>query len=334
MSRNLIAKISLFVVLLGVALVGVVFLIRGSNAVVQPGVVYLHNGADFQTLTDSLEAGGYIKNMSHFRTEAKLEKLDQKVKGGCYQIPARMSYKAVVRMFRLGLQKPVRFTFNNIRLMQDFAGTVSSKLDIDSTAMVRELLSPEVAEHYGFEQQTFLAMFIPNTYELYWNVSPTAFLDRMKKEYDKFWTDDREQKLQTVGLTRIQASILASIVYEETKFRDEMPTVAGVYLNRIRLGMPLQADPTVKFAVGDFALRRILNKHLTTDSPYNTYLYKGLPPGPICMPSIAAIDAVLNPAKHKYLYFCANPDFSGTHVFAETLTQHAANARRYHEALR
>lgn len=176
-------------------------------------------------------------------------------------------------------------------------------------------------------------MFIPNTYEVYWDISIDGLLKRMKKEYDKFWNDSRKDKAAVIGLTPVEVSILASIVEEECTYTDEYPTVAGLYLNRIKRKQLLQADPTVKFAVGDFGLRRILNVHLETDSPYNTYKYEGLPPGPIRIPSIKGIDSVLNYAKHDYLYMCAKEDFSGRHNFAKTLAEHNKNAANYRNAL-
>ena len=175
-------------------------------------------------------------------------------------------------------------------------------------------------------------MFIPNTYELYWNCSSDEFLSRMQRENERFW-QSRERKLARTGLNRIEAYTLASIVYEETKRTDEMPRMAGVYINRLKRGMPLQADPTVRFALGDFSIRRVLNKHLEVDSPYNTYRHPGLPPGPICMPSIAAIDAVLDYENHDYLYFCAKDDLSGSHTFARSLAEHNRNAQAYARAL-
>ena len=177
-------------------------------------------------------------------------------------------------------------------------------------------------------------MFIPNTYEMWWNVSPEALTDRMLGEYEKFWTSERKDKLARTRLSQKEVMNLAAIVYEETKVVSEMPKIAGVYINRLRRGMPLQACPTAKYAVGDFTLTRILYKHTQVDSPYNTYKHRGLPPGPICMPSIAAIDAVLGYADHKYLYFCAKEDLSGRHNFASTLTEHNRNSRRYNEALK
>jgi UPF0755 protein len=177
-------------------------------------------------------------------------------------------------------------------------------------------------------------MFIPNTYEFYWNTSAEKFVEKMAEEYKNFWNEDRKAKAEKMGLTQSEVSTLASIVEQETQKNDEKARIAGVYINRINIGMPLQADPTVVFAVGDFTIKRVLNSHLRIDSPYNTYLYAGLPPGPICIPSVSSIDGVLNYEKHNYLYFCAKEDFSGYSNFASTLSQHNVNAQKYHRALR
>ena len=226
----------------------------------------------------------------------------------------------------------MRVTFNNVRTLDRLAGSVSRRIEPDSATLAETLTDPATAERYGYTPQTFMAMFVPDTYEMYWNCSAGDFLDRMKRESDRFWKE-REAKLARSGLSREEAVTLASIVYEETKKKEEMPRVAGVYVNRLRRGMPLQADPTVKFALGDFSIRRVLFAHLEVDSPYNTYKHAGLPPGPICMPSIAAIDAVLDFEAHDYLYFCAKDDLSGAHVFARTLPEHNRNAQAYARAL-
>ena len=328
--RAVILAIILLVGALGVGFL----LVDKANCVAQPGYVYVPTGASYQTLLDSLgNDGKYLRSMSKFRTTAKLLGLDQGVRPGRYRIPERMSYTQVVRMFQRGLQTPMRVTFNNIRTLPQLAGRIARQLEPDSLAMLTALTADTTAARYGFTPQTFLSMFIPNTYEFYWNTTPAGFIARMQKEYDKFWNEERTQQLAALGLTRAEAVTLASIVYEEAKMSDEMPVVAGVYLNRLRLGMPLQADPTVKFALGDFSLKRILHRHLEIDSPYNTYRNPGLPPGPICMPSIRAVDAVLHPMKHNYLYFCAKPDFSGYHNFAATLAAHNRNAQAYAAAL-
>ena len=177
------------------------------------------------------------------------------------------------------------------------------------------------------------SIFLPNTYEFYWTVTPREFVDRMYREYKRFWEGDRDKKRERSGLDRVEVATLASIVYEETRKVDEMPRVAGVYMNRLRTGMPLQADPTIKYAMQDFGLRRILNRHLKTPSPYNTYINRGLPPSPICMPSVEAIDAVLNFEKHDYVFFCARPTFDGYHNFAKTYSEHLRNARAYQAEL-
>ncbi|HAZ24348.1 MAG TPA: endolytic transglycosylase MltG, partial [Algoriphagus sp.] len=186
---------------------------------------------------------------------------------------------------------------------------------------------------FDFNEETIMSMFIPNTYEVWWNTSPEALFDRMYKEYNDFWTDERKKKAAELGLNPKEVSTLASIVQAESQKKDERAKIAGVYLNRLKLNMPLQADPTLVFALGDFSLKRILNIHKETESPYNTYKYAGLPPGPINLPDINSLDAVLNYEDHDYLYFCAKEDFSGYHAFAKTLSEHNANARRYQAAL-
>lgn len=303
------------------------------NAVEREASVYIPSDADYAALADSLSSAGVIKDMDRFAQTARLLGLDESVRPGHYRLKKGTSYKDAVRMFRRGLQTPVRVTFNNIRTLPQLAGRVGTQLEPDSLTMAAVLTADTTAARYGFDSRTFIAMFIPDTYEFYWTATPAAFLDRMYKEYERFWNAERLEKLAATGLTRTQAVTLASIVYEETKMTDEMPAVAGVYINRLAVGMPLQADPTVKFAVGDFSIKRVLNRHLEVDSPYNTYKHAGLPPGPVSMPSVKAIDAVLNYQKHKYVYFCARPDFSGYHNFAVTLAQHNRNAEAYRRAL-
>lgn len=304
-----------------------------SNAIATEGDIFLSETDDYDTLTELLVSGGHIRNMGSFSLAARIYGLPDKVRPGRYLLKPGTDYLTLVKTISRGLQQPVKLTFNNIRTLPQLAGRVAEQIAPDSTVMAAFLLSDTTARHYGFRRETLIAMFIPNTYEMYWTSTPEGFADRMQKEYDRFWNDDREAKRKTLNLSREQVSTLASIVYEETKMSDEMPTVAGVYVNRLRKGMKLQADPTVKFAVGDFTLRRILYKHLEVDSPYNTYKYEGLPPGPICMPSVTAIDAVLNYKKHDYLYFCAKSDFSGYHSFAKTLAEHNRNRDAWVAAL-
>jgi UPF0755 protein len=244
-----------------------------------------------------------------------------------------MTCRQLLQNLKNGNQAPCRITFNNIRLKEDLAKRIGEQLMFSEGELYQQLNDSAVCAQLGFDTNTILCMFIPNTYEMYWNISVERFMKRMQSEYDKFWTPERIEKAQGISLTPIQVSILASIVEEETAASSEYSTVAGLYINRLRRGMLLQADPTVKYAMGDFSLRRILFVHLETDSPYNTYKYAGLPPGPIRIPSIRAIDAVLNYARHNYIYMCAKEDFSGKHNFATTLSEHNANAAKYRAAL-
>ncbi|MFI3332978.1 MAG: endolytic transglycosylase MltG [Rikenellaceae bacterium] len=281
---------------------------------------------------DGYIAEHLLPNIKHdfaFKIYSSYLDLNSSIKVGNYSFEPGMSVIRIVRMLKLGEQQAVNVTFNNIRTLPELAGRISGQLDLDSLELLKHLQSSEVAAGYNQSTSTMISMFIPNTYQLYWNTSAQGFTDRINSEYKRFWNSDRMTKAEKVGLSQLEVMTLASIVYEETKQQSEMARVAGVYLNRLRIGMPLQADPTVKFAIGDFTIKRVLNKHLEYDSPYNTYKYAGLPPAPIAMPSIAAIDAVLSPEKHSYLYFCARPTFDGFHNFAKTLSEHNANARAY-----
>ena len=296
--------------------------------------IFIPTGADYDTLLALLgEEGEHITDLARFERVASLKGLSKSVRAGRYILKEGMSAKSVVGMFRGGMQSPVRLTFNNIRTLPQLAGRLAEQIEPDSVTLLAHLSSPEVAEKYGFKPEEMIGMFIPNTYEVWWNITPEGLTERMKKEYDNFWNEERVAKLVRTRLTQKEVSTLASIICEETRMTDEMPTMAGVYINRLRRGMLLQADPTVKFALGDFTIRRVLNRHLEVDSPYNTYKYAGLPPSPICMPSIKGIDAVLNYKESNYLYFCAKEDFSGYHNFARTLSEHNQNARRYANAL-
>ncbi|MDR0507132.1 MAG: endolytic transglycosylase MltG [Dysgonamonadaceae bacterium] len=296
------------------------------------GYLYIDERKDFQDLMSQLKSNN-IKDAHFFEQLASAMKYKKHLKSGRYKINPKIGYLELVRMLRSGKQIPVNLTFNNIRVKEDFAERISSQLMFDSDDLLERLNDSVTANSYGFTVENFLAMFIPNTYQIYWNISIDNFLRKMKKEYDTFWTEKRMEKANDINLSPVEISILASIVEEETVRKDEYPVVAGLYLNRLKKGMLLQADPTVKFAVGDFSLKRILNIHLSVDSPYNTYKNKGLPPGIIRLPSIPAIESVLNFQEHNYLYMCAKEDFSGSHNFAVTLSEHSRNARRYQEAL-
>ena len=321
-------------VVVGVVAVSWQYLALAAPAMRRDYELRLSTGGDIRTLFDSLDNSGAVRNPARLRRAASLLSLDEgHYHPGAYRLGHGMNYIRLVRTLQRGLQSPVRVTFNNIRSLTALAAALSRQLEPDSAAFARTLTDPETAARFGFTPRTFMAMFIPDTYEFYWTATPVSFVERMSKEYSRFWNEERLARLAPLAMTREQVSTLASIVYEETKKSDEMATVAGVYINRLRLGMPLQADPTVKFAVGDFTLKRLLNCHKTVDSPYNTYKYPGLPPGPISMPSVRAIDAVLGYQHHNYLYFCARADFSGYHTFSVTLAQHERCATEYHRAL-
>ncbi len=255
------------------------------------------------------------------------------VKPGRYQMGRGVTALRLVRNLRSGHQEPVKLVISVTHTVAHLAGKLAEKLEADSAALMAAFADKALLQQLGADTATAAALFVPNTYEVYWNIQPADLLRRMKKEFDTFWTDDRRALAAQMQLTPFEVATLASIVEKESANAAERPAIAGMYLNRLRQGMKLQADPTVKFALGNFGLRRILHEHLTVNSPYNTYRYEGLPPGPICIPSPGAIDAVLHYAHHSYLYMCAKEDFSGTHNFAVTYEEHLANARRYAEAL-
>ncbi len=295
--------------------------------------VYVDERKDFNDLLLQLQTTAKIKNIRFFRQAAEALKYPSKMKTGRYAITPEMSCKDLLQNLIRGTQTPCKIIFNNIRLKEDLIENIGLQLMFGSGVLRQKLNDPEVCNSYGFDKETITCMFIPNTYEIYWNIPVDRFLERMKKEYDRFWTAERLEKAAAIPMSPVQVSILASIVEEETIASSEYPVVAGLYINRLRQGMLLQADPTVKYAVGDFSLKRILYAHLTVESPYNTYKYAGLPPGPIRISSIRSIDAVLNYAQHDYVYMCAKEDFSGKHNFAATIEEHNRNAQRYRNVL-
>jgi UPF0755 protein len=295
--------------------------------------IIIPEGATYNQVVDSLQAHDILNNYKAFHWVAKKKSYREAVKPGRYLLRIGMNTNEIVNKLRAGEQDPVNVTFNNARFNEDLAGKVSRYLQTDSLSILQLFSNHELIEKYGFTPETFRAMFIPNTYQFFWTTSASDFAARMKKEYDRFWNETRLEKAEEIGLSPVEVIILASIVQEETAKNDELGRVAGLYINRLQIGMPLQADPTVKYAVGDFSLRRILHVHLEVDSPYNTYKNAGLPPGPVNFPEVSAIDAVLNYEKHNYLYMAAKEDFSGYHNFARTLSEHNRNAIRYRAAL-
>ncbi|MBD2715631.1 endolytic transglycosylase MltG [Microvirga sp. STR05] len=301
----------------------------------KPTYVVVRRGETAKAVLDSIEATGVIVDKLSLRFVAKLMKYDKLVKPGRYELKEGYTNRQLINDLRTGSNKlPLMLTFQNIRLREDLARKLATTIDARPGQFDSLLSSPSYTKSLGFDTTSVQTMFIPNTYELAWNTSADNLMQRMKKEYEKFWTPSRDAKRKQLNLSRAEVSTLASIVEaEQQQHADERPRVAGVYLNRLRRGMKLQADPTVVYANKDFTIKRVLNVHLTKDSPYNTYKYKGLPPGPINLPSIASIDAVLNPESHDYLYFCAKEDFSGYHAFARNEQEHLVNARRYQAAL-
>ncbi len=295
--------------------------------------LYITTGSDYEDVLVALEDGGFVNDINSFKWVADKKSYSNNIKPGRYLLKNDWSNNDVVNTLRSGNQTAIKVTFNNIRTMRELAGAISQYLECDSAALLEALNNEDNYKTLGFTKETAPAMFIPNTYELWWNTSPENFIKRMHKEYNKFWTDTRKQKAKEIGLTPSEVSTLAAIVDEETVKSDEKPKVAGLYINRLNKNIRLQADPTVKYAIGDFGVQRILTKDLKTESPYNTYLHAGLPPGPIRVPSVEGIEAVLNYAKHNYLYMCAKEDFSGYHNFATTLKQHNINARKFQRAL-
>ncbi|MDA1268975.1 MAG: endolytic transglycosylase MltG [Bacteroidetes bacterium] len=290
-------------------------------------------GAVYSQVANQLYDEKVINEALSFSFVAKILGYQEAVKSGLYRIEPNMNNLDLVRMLRAGRQVPVQVTFNAIRTKEELAKKFTANLEVSEAQFLALLQDSVYIRGFEFEEETILSLFIPNTYELWWNTSATGLFDRMHEEYQKFWTEERKQKAAALGLSQKEISTLASIVQAESQKSDELPRIAGVYLNRLRTGMPLQADPTLVFAAGDFTIKRVTAKQMAIDSPYNTYKYTGLPPGPINLPDINSLNAVLNAETHDYLYFCAKEDFSGYHSFAVSYNEHLNNARRYQKAL-
>ncbi|HOB84460.1 MAG TPA: endolytic transglycosylase MltG [Bacteroidales bacterium] len=296
-------------------------------------VLYIPESASYSQAMDSIKAHTPVKHPAVFDWIARRKNYPVNVKPGRYVIRHKMSYVEAINMFRSGDQAPVNVTFNNIRTLYDLAGKIGGQISADSTAIADFFNDTANYSGDGFSRENIISVFIPNTYQFFWNTNAKELYRRMLKENRKFWNDERKSKAEAIGMTPAEVSTLASIVDDEAGKADEKPRIAGVYLNRLKRGIPLQADPTIKFALNDFSLTRILKKHLQIDSPYNTYLNGGLPPGPIGCPTIESIDAVLNAEKHDFLYFVAKADFSGYHHFSRTLSEHNRFAAIYQREL-
>jgi UPF0755 protein len=293
--------------------------------------VYVPTGADYTEVKKILQP--YIKNFDNFEMVADKRSYPENVKSGRFLLKKDMNNIDLVRAMRSNV--PVKLSFNNQERLENFAGRVGSEIEADSLSLLKAFRDPNFLKENGFNEENVFAMFIPNTYEVYWNTSAEKFRDKMIKEYRNFWTEERIAKAKAQGLTPVEATILASIVHKESVKKDERPRIAGVYLNRLRLEMPLQADPTVIYSLKlrdnnfDQVIKKVFYNDLLIKSPYNTYVHTGLPPGPVAMPDITAVEAVLNPEKHDYIYFCASIERFGYHEFASTYAEHTINAKKY-----
>ncbi len=306
-------------------------MIKGDN-VTQDAYIYIPTDGDFNKVQELINP--YLKDMKSFIWVSEKKNYPNKINAGKYKINKGMNNEKLVDHLRGGEPETVNLTFNNQDTYQKLSGRISNQLEADSISVLQSILETNFLKNNNFNQTNAIAMYIPNSYEFYWNTSAEQFRDRMLTEYKRFWNNEKMAKAEKQNLTPLQVITLASIVQKETSTVAERPIVAGLYLNRLHNFWPLQADPTIIFAIKqkygqDTEIKRVLNKDLTIDSPYNTYTNFGLPPGPIGMPDISSIEAVLNPAKHNYYYMCASVDNLGQHEFSNTLSQHNINARKY-----
>ena len=295
--------------------------------------VFIPTGSTYEDIKSILYSNGLVVHRKNFEWWADKKNYPSTVKPGHYVFSNGLNNDELINLLRSGNQVPIKVTFNNLRNLYQLAGKVGRQIEPDSTAIINLLKSQAILTNNNIDSANLKGLFLPNTYEFWWNTSAQGFVDRMFEENDKFWNKNRKAKASEVGLTTEEIVTLASIVEKETNKNDEKPMLAGIYINRLRSQWRLQADPTVVYAIGDFNIRRVLNKHKKFDSPYNTYEHLGLPPGPICIPSISSIDAVLNYTSSDYMFFCAKDDLSGYHAFAKTNAGHRKNAKAYQKAL-
>ena len=292
----------------------------------------IEDNMNFNDVRNKLIQDTILNDVLSFSVLSKAIKYNQNIKSGAYKIKSNMSNYSLIKMLRSGNQTPINISFNHARKIEDLAKIITKDLNITNDEFM-EFINNKKNNLYGFNTKNIMAMFLANTYEVYWNISIESLFNKMHSEYTKFWNEERINKSNELKMSNIDISILASIVASETLKMDEANTIAGVYINRLKKNMYLQADPTLVYAANDFSIKRVLNKHKKIASPYNTYVNKGLPPGPIKLTTKEYIDAVLNYEKHKYIYFCAKDDFSGYHVFATKLSEHNKNAKKFQRAL-
>ncbi len=298
--------------------------------------LFIKTGTDYNDLIQNIRKNNLLKNYKTFNWLSIRKNLPNHLYPGRYEIKAGMNNDELINMLRSGAQKPLNVTFNNIRTIGQLAGVIGKQIEADSASLIDFITGKKFSTKYNLDQKMAGVLFIPDTYEFFWNTSAEGFVERMNKEYNRFWDNQNLEKAKNLKLSPSEISILASIVDKETNQNDEKATIAGVYLNRIRKGWKLQADPTTVFAFyleNDSLLHRVYKKHTKMDSPYNTYVIKGLPPGPICLPSVSSIKAVLNAEKHDYMFFVAKADGGGHHHFSKTYNQHLKYAREHYNAL-
>lgn len=327
-----------FLIILLIATTGLLLLFRMINGI-NPGLgkdnieIYIPTGAVYEQVLDTLASKNLIQSKSVFSWIANKKKYISNIKPGRYVVNENINYLDLINLLRAGNQAPVMVTFNNVRTLNDLAGKIGGQIEADSLSILDFLSDEENYSKDGFSREEVISVFIPNSYELFWSSTPRDLYNRMLREYKKFWNQNRLDAAANEGLSPLQVSILASIVDDEVIKVEEKPRIAGVYLNRIKRGIPLQACPTIKFALNDFTITRILDVYLEVDSPYNTYKHNGFPPGPIRCASIEGLDAVLNAEKHDYIFFVAKADFSGYHNFSRTLAEHNRYANQYQKEL-
>lgn len=296
-------------------------------------IIIIPDGSSYEQVLDTLKSNLSIKNFAVLDWMAKKKNYPSRIKPGRYTIQNGISCNELVNILRSGRQTSVKVTFNNVRTLEQLAGKIGKQIAADSSAIIAFLNEESNYSSDGFNRETIIALFIPNTYDIYWNTNARKLYNRMLKEYKLFWNEERILKAKEKNLNPVQVAILASIIDDEVVMATEKPRIAGVYLNRLEQGIPLQACPTIKFALDDFTITRVLKVHLQVDSPYNTYKHNGFPPGPIGCPTISGLDAVLNAEEHDYIFFAAKPDFSGYHNFSRTLSEHNRYASLYQKEL-
>jgi UPF0755 protein len=331
--KTIIALIVLLIIGLGGAVIFYYLRYYGPNVTDNQKYLFIHTGEGYDSVYKTIRDEGLVKDTTTFNWAAHNMKYVDHVKPGKYRLKSGMSNHALVRMLQLGEQEPVDLSFHTFRTKEQFAVFLSNKLETDSTTFLRYLDSAQFVQQYGFNTDNAFVMILPDSYQFNWNVTPAKFFKHMYTHYQNFWTPERKQKAAEINLSPIQVSILAAIVDAEALHDDEMPTIAGLYLNRLKMGMKLESDPTVIFAMHDFTIHRVLNRYLLNPSPYNTYAHTGLPPGPVMMPSVNAVNSVLDYKKNDYLYMVAKDDFSGYHNFATNHAEHMVNAHKFQQAL-